>query len=185
MADLYRIKTVFTGVAGSPYYNTLYFLGSAGSASQAAADVAGFWGTVDGFIKNSLTWDIDTDVEVIESSTGNIVSVVGVSPASGTGGDSGDMLPPATQALIRWRTGDFVGGREIRGKTFVPAITENQSTAGQPAGTLITALENAAAALVGSPNAQLVVYSRKNKAFATVSSGSAWGQFAVLRSRRD
>lgn len=185
MADLYRIKTVFTGVAGSPYYNTLYFLASAGTASQAAVDVAGFWGAVDGFIKNTLTWDLDTDVEVIDSTSGNIVNVQSVSPASGTGGDAGDMLPPATQALIRWRTGMFVGGREIRGKTFVPAITETQSTAGQPSSALITALENSAAGLVGSPNAQLVVYSRKNSTYAPVTSGSAWGQFAVLRSRRD
>lgn len=185
MADLYRVQTVFTGVAGAPYYNTLHFLASAGSASQAAADAAGFWGVVDAYISSGCTWDLDTDVEVIDDVTGNIQNVVQVTAASGTGGSSADMLPPATQALIRWRTGSFIGGREIRGKTFVPAMTETNSTSGQPVSAMLTGIDNAALALYGSPNSQLVVYSRKNGQYASVTAASTWAQFAVLRSRRD
>lgn len=185
MPDLYRVQLVSTGVAGSPYYTTFHFLASGGSASQAATDAAGFWAVVDGYMDSSLTWDLDTDVEVIDSATGNIVSVQNVSPASGTGGATGDMLPPSNQALVRWRTGQFVGGREIRGKTFLPAMSELNSAEGQPATAMITGIENAALALVSSPNSTLVVYSRKNAQAATVTVGSMWNQFAVLRSRRD
>lgn len=185
MADLYRVNIVSTGVAGSPYYTTMHFLASAGTASQAATDMAGFWAVVDGYMDSSLTWDLDTEVEVIDSATGNITSVESVSPASGTGGATGDLLPPATQGLVRWRTGFFVGGREIRGKTFLPAMSEINSAEGQPATAMITGVENAATALVGSPVAQLVIYSRKNNAYAPVTSSSMWAQWAVLRSRRD
>lgn len=185
MADLYRVQIVSTGVAGSPYYTTFHFLGSAGSASQAAVDAAGFWGVCDGYMSSSLTWDLDTAVETIDSNTGNVIGVTDVSPASGTGAAAGDMLPPSNQGLVRWRTGQYVGGREIRGKTFLPAQMEANSTSGEPTSTMITGVENGALALWSSPNSQLVVYSRTYNAYAPVSSGSMWGRWAVLRSRRD
>lgn len=185
MADLYRVQIVATGVAGSPYYTTFHFLGSAGSASQAAVDAAGFYGVVDQYMSSDLTWDLDTVVETIDSSTGNVVGVSDVSPASGSGAASGDMLPPANQGLVRWRTGNYVGGREIRGKTFLPAQMETNSTSGQPASAMITGVENAALALWSSPNSQLVVYSRTYNAFAPVTASSMWANWAVLRSRRD
>lgn len=185
MVDIYRVQLVSQGVAGSPYYTTFHFLGASGSPAQAAADAAGFWGAVDAYMDSSLIWDLDTAVETIESTTGNIVGVTDVPPASGTGGTTGDVLPPATQALVRWRTGQFVGGREIRGKTFLPAIGEINSVEGQPASAMTTGIENAALALFSSPNSQLVVYSRKNGQAAPVTAASLWSEFAVLRSRRD
>jgi len=64
-------------------------------------------------------------------------------------------------------------------------MMEANSVSGQPSSTMITGVENAATALATSPNAQLVIYSRTNNAYAPVSSSSMWAQFAVLRSRRD
>lgn len=185
MANLYRVQTVFTGVAGSPYYSTFHFSAGFGSASAAVAAAGGFWGVVDASLYNELTWDIPGEVEVINDETGNIIAVENATPQNGTGALSAQPLPPATQGLLRWRTGSFVGGREIRGKTFVPGLTISAAADGQPTPTIITALENAATALVGSPSAQLVVYSRTNGTSAPVTASSAWGQFAVLRSRRD
>lgn len=185
MALLYRVQTVFTGVAGSPYYSTFHFSAGFGTAANAVAAAGGFWSVVDGFMADDLDWDIPGEVEVINDETGLIVNVENATPQSGSGALTSQPLPPATQGLIRWRTGSFVGGREIRGKTFVPGLTVTHSDEGQPNTALITGLENAATALVGSPTAQLVIYSRKNGTSAEAVSSSAWGQFAVLRSRRD
>lgn len=185
MPDLYRVQIVSTGVAGSPYYTTFHFIASAGTASQAAVDATGFWGTVDQYMDSALTWDLDTAVETIDSNTGNVVAVTDVATATGTGGSVADMLPPSTQGLVRWRTGNYVGGREIRGKTFLPAMTEVNSTDGEPIAATITGIENAALALWSSPNSQLCVYSRTYNAYAPVSAASMWARWAVLRSRRD
>jgi hypothetical protein len=185
MANLYRVQTVFTGVAGSPYYNTLYFAAGFGTATAAVTAAAGFWGTLDGQMADDITWDIPGDVEVIDDATGNIVNVENTTPQNGSGSLTAALLPPSSQGLIRWRTGTFVGGREIRGKTFVPGLTVSASTDGQVSTAMITAMENTATALVGSPTAQLVVWSKKNGQSATVVSSSAWSEFAVLRSRRD
>jgi hypothetical protein len=185
MANLYRIRTVMTGVAGSPYLNTLFFQEATGTAQQAVTAVATFWGAVDAQMHQDVIWDIEQDVEVIDDTTGQIQSVVTTTGGSGNGALTDDLLPPATQALIRWRTGVFVGGREIRGKTYIPALTEVSSVAGQVASSAQTAFQNAANTLVGTANANLAVWSRKNGVSEDVTSGSVWNQFAVLRSRRD
>lgn len=185
MVDLYRVRTVFTGIAGTPYLSTMYFRTIDGTAQQAVNAVGAFWGAVDGQMHTDLLWDTDSDVEVISDATGQIVSVQSTTPVSGGGALSGDILPPATQALIRWRTGSFVGGREIRGKTFIPGLTETAATSGQVTTATLTAFETAAATLQGTANANLVVYSRANNTHAEVVSSSCWAQFAVLRSRRD
>ncbi len=132
VANLYRVQTVFTGVAGSPYYSTFHFSAGFGSATAAVAAAGGFWNAVDGSMFNECTWDIPGEVEVIDDSTGNIIAVENATPQSGTGGLSAQPLPPATQGLIRWRTGQFVGGREIRGKTF-RACADRERLDGRPA----------------------------------------------------
>lgn len=185
MANLYRIRTVFTGVAGTPYLSTMFFQEATGTAQQAATAVSTFWGAVDAYMHQDVLWDIEQDVEVIDDTNGQIQSVVTTTGGTGNGALTDDLLPPATQGLIRWRTGVFVGGREIRGKTFVPAMTESSSNAGQIAGVVQTGLQNAANTLVGTANANLAVWSRKNGVSEDVVSGSVWNQFAVLRSRRD
>lgn len=185
MTNLYRIKTVFTGLAGSPYLNTMYFREIDSTAQQAADRAAAFWNSADSLMHTDLTWDTEADVEVIDDTSGNIVRVDNTTPSSGAGGLTADVLPMATQGLIRLRTGSFVGGREIRGKIFVPGLTESASTAGQPNASAVTTLETAATALIAAGGANLVVYSRKNGTYAEVVSSSMWTQFAVLRSRRD
>lgn len=185
MANMYRVRTVLTGVQGSPYLSTMFFQEGAGTAEQAVAAVAAFWGAVDGVMHSDVTWDIEQDVEIVDDNTGQIQGVAATSGGTGVGTVTGDILPPATQGLVRWRTGVFVAGREIRGKTFIPALTETAAISGQMANGTQTILEDAANALVGAAGANLCVWSRKNGLSEDVVSGSVWNQFAVLRSRRD
>jgi hypothetical protein len=93
----------------------------------------------------------------------------------------------ATQGLIRWRTGVFIAGRELRGRTFIPGATESRSANGRPDSTYITTAETAAQDLLDNAalGAALVVYSVTHRQVELVQSRSVWGQWAVLRSRRD
>lgn len=181
---MYRVRVNFSGISGSPYVATHYFEILGGTAQQAATAVGTFWGAVDNVLSNNLQWDLDTAVYSIDAATGQPFDVVQVTPASGTGGVAGDILSPASQGLISWRTGVFTNGRELRGRTFLPAIPEAQST-GAPIAGFITAVSTAAGAFIADANSDLQVYSRKHGVHASAVGGGVWNEWAVLRSRRD
>lgn len=183
-----RIKVTWNAPQGAPYYTTFYFGGdTAGEADAAAAAVADFLGVVDGNIATTYSWTIDTEAEFVDPVTGNITGVETVAGPTGTGGGSGDPLPFTSQALVRWRTGQFVNGREIRGRTFFPGFVETSSTGGGVTASLIPGMNTAATNFVtaSSGGGGLVVYSPTHGLAAQVTVASTWNQFAVLRSRRD
>jgi hypothetical protein len=124
-------------------------------------------------------------VATVDSTTGDITALTAVTSQTGTGGSVGDALPYATQGLVRLRTGFFVGGKEIRGRIFIPGLTETDSDIGVPSSFVVGAWNTAVAALIADANSVLLVYSRKHAAGEAVVSGSAWNKWAVLRSRRD
>ena len=54
MATLARVRTIFTGPAGSPWYSNLYFDAATGTAQNAADAAAPFWGAVDNLKKSTV-----------------------------------------------------------------------------------------------------------------------------------
>src|SRR3990172_6405745 len=113
---MYKVVQVATGVAGSPYYITGYFDLLQGTA-QAAAD--SWRAMISGGVSTytaPLIFDPITEVQKVLATTGDLVGLVSVSVAAQTFTGAGDPLPPATSLLLRWRTGEYVGGREIRGR---------------------------------------------------------------------
>jgi len=103
-----------------------------------------------------------------------------------TGTEGTEKLPPATQGLIEWRTGFFVGGREIRGRTFIPGLSNSSSAAnGVPTSTWLTLAAAASTAIIGWTSSDFVVYSPTKHQKALVTAGQPWNEWAVLRSRRD
>lgn len=169
--------------------------GAFGSAQGAIDAVDDFWNAMLATMAAAISYSVLPEVTTIDVSTGEATAVETGTGQTRTGYAAGDVLPPATQGLIRWTTGVFIGGRQIRGRTFIPAQLEaNSSAAGAPAGTLVTAAAAAITALNGSTEV-FCIYSRpqKNSAgsiiragqAAAVNAGSLWDQFAVLRSRRD
>jgi hypothetical protein len=132
-----------------------------------------------------VDWTTQADVDEIESTTGALAGVETTVPVTGTGSSVGDALPAASQALVRWRTGQITAGRELRGRTFIPALVEASNDNGQLLAASRTMINTAAAALIADVNSGLVIYSRTHNAFHIVQTGTAWTDFAVMRSRRD
>lgn len=184
-----RVSTEWSGtMQGLPYFSNLYFGGTTdGEADAAVAAVTAFWQAVDDRVANNLTWTISSDVESIDLLTGNVIAVFSTPGGTGSGAETGDLAPPYTQGLIRWRTGVYSGGREVRGRTFIPGVTENQNTEGVPVATYISGNATAAQTLItaSAPAGNLRVYSPTKQLASTVTSASTWNQWAVLRSRRD
>ena len=181
---MYRIRTIWTGPVGTPYLSTHYFNEGAGTAQQAADAVAAFWGAVDNFVNSACVWRVDNAVYTVNSGSGLATGISTVVGGTGTGSGAGDMLPLASQGVVQWRTGTFVGGREIRGRTFIPGISETYSV-NAPTSTVIAGVNTAAANLIADANSILDIYSKVGHTETAVAAGTMWNQFAVLRSRRD
>ena len=183
---MYRVRTVFTGTPGAPYLSTMYFAQSAGTAQQAATAVGVFWGAVDAVLSNSMNWATEADVAIVNAADGAVTAAVATTTSLGTGSLPGAQLPRASQGLIRWLTGVYVAGRQVRGRTFVPGLTEDANTTD---GILVPAtaatIDAACATLIGSANADLEVWSRSLGQSNVATVGTTWAEFAVLRSRRD
>jgi len=183
---VYRVRTNITGPAGAPWLSTMYFDVVGGlTAANANAAVGTFWTAIRAHIATGTSIATEAEVGDIDIATGELTGLFPVTPVVTTGSGATDALPFATQGLLRWRTGVFVGGREVRGRTFLPAPIEGDSVVGIPSATYISNINSAAATLLGSAVADLMIYSKKNRDAVPALSGSVWNKWAVLRSRRD
>lgn len=184
MADLYRVRTALTGTYGGSMVSTMFFDSSVGTAQAAADAVRAFWNDVKAVLSNQLTANVEPTVYTINPTSGLAVGTSSTSTTPVVGTSSAEQLPPATQALITWHTGVFIAGREVIGKTFIPGMTEDDSTAGVPSSGLISGLQTGATNLGSGGPPQFVIYSRKHLLYETAGLGAVDTVFAVLRSRR-
>jgi hypothetical protein len=182
---VYRVRTQIIGGAGGSELSTHYFSIIGGlTAANANAAVGAFWLALKPYISQTLTMRTEAEVVEVDPLTGNATGAVAVTPVSNVGTATGNLCPNAAQGLVRWRTGTFVGGKEIRGRTFIPGPTVTHLGAGVPTSTYINAVSAAAAALIADANSDFMIYSRKNAEQVPALTGSCWEQFAILRSRR-
>ena len=188
MAELRQVDTVWTGLAGSPYFTQLTFEKQAGNATPIAAAVRTWLNSMSAMLAIGLKAQIGAEQTIIDSTTGQPVGLESSAaqlPVDFTGGT--DALPPANQFLLRLATSQFNAGRRLQGRVFIPGTREVDSVNGTVDSTRLTALNTSAAGLVTATATigKWSVYSRTHKAWASVDSATAWSQFAVLRSRRD
>jgi len=189
MAILGRVRTVWTGVAGSPYYTNLYFLTDSGGGDlQTAVDAwTAFLDANDTNFTADLSLAVEPDVPLIDSTTGLLVGNATVAPSTVTPAGGGEKLPLFTQALVKTTTAIIANGRRVRGRIFLPGMQEtNNTTDGVPSGALVAGINSSFATfLAAAEPATLQVFSRTHFVTGAVNDGSMWTQWSVLRSRRD
>lgn len=187
--SLTRVTTRFVGgpaVGGG--INKLYFEDSLAPADAAGA-VQDFWTACAAVQVNTLQMIVDGTMEIVDVESGQVTGLATTDTVTITGANNQDPLPKASQGLLRLRTGDFIGGRERRGRIFVPGLLEANNDAGQVGTSLRNALNTAGEILTATDF--FAVYSRPapdapgSGAFSLVASVDCWDQWAVLRSRRD
>lgn len=185
---MFRVRTQFTGVQGSPWLSTFFFNAStydSASAAAAASATGAFWTSVKTLQNANVNFATLAQVDVIDPS-GTHSGAFNTTPVTGVGGAAGIMLPSAVQGLCQWRTGTYVNSREVRGRTYIPGLTVAAvQSGGLLASATSTAIQSAITTLLGNATAHLAVWDRKWAGGITVASGSPWSSFAVLRSRRD
>jgi hypothetical protein len=184
VSNLKRISVLYTGLEGLPGTNTIYGHEDGVSAADQVTAVRNFFGAIAGSLKSGLSIQINSVVEIVDSTNGEITGTDDTS-AGGTvnGASSQQLLPLTTQALVQLRTGTFFTGRELRGRFFIPGWCETENDAGKPTSGALGLVNTALDTLVGSAN--LAVFSPTKFQWASVSSAQMWSEWAVLRSRRD
>ena len=186
MPSMFRVKTSLVGGPGGDQLTTMFFRDDGVLTAQHAADaVRLFWNQVQPDISSAYTAHILSEVDRVDVATGQPTDAVNTTTLPVVMGDAGDPLPWQTQGLVEYTTGIYLAGRQVRGKTFIPGPTETRNTAGVPVASYITDGNSAISTLVGDVLSDFGVYSRKHRAFVTVTGGSTWPKWSVLRSRRD
>lgn len=185
---LNRVRTIVSGVGGSPYYLTGYFNPTAGTPQQQVNAWHGFCipGTVAADVPVGSSWVTSGEVQRINAATGDVIDVETVNDVTINGTYVVNLLPRASQALCRWRTGIFYGGREVKGHTNIPLQTVNTlSPQGGLTSGAVGGILARAAALVADPVTEFCVWSRKQGVGEVVTGTGVWNQYSQLRSRRD
>lgn len=181
---LYKVKTLWSGGPGGAGVSTMWFDAAGGTAAQANTAVGAFWTTVKADVYLALSFATDSIVYTVDEATGLNIAATGVTPVTGTGSAAGDPLPYATQGLVQWRTGQYINGREIRGRTFLPGMLEANNTNGVPTTAFLGRINAAAATLIADANSDFNVYALSAHNAQTAISGTTWVNWAQLRSRR-
>ena len=192
-----RVRTVFTGVAGTPWYSNIYFMddGATPIGTLAIGWVADYWNAHKPGITSQVSWSVLSEVVTLDEATGDLESVYTGTSSPNTGSASGQPLPWATQVLARQGTAGIVHNRRVRGRIFIPGFTEDSTTTGRVPSATQTAVAAAGTALVAASTSLWVVWSRpfagtednpaRDGTRWQVTGNSCWDQFAVQRSRRD
>lgn len=179
-----QVRVGWSGLGVSDSVSVLNFLDSVASAQAAVDAVESGFAIFMAEISNDYTMTVEPVVRDINTATGQLQGLEGVTTSPITGLNSAAPLAQATQALIQWRTGTFVNGREVRGRTFVPGATATWIDDGEPDSGALSLLGAGGLDVIAESGDTLAVWSRSSGTAHAVSSVSVWTDFAVLRSRR-
>lgn len=199
--SLVRVQTVWSGIAGAPYYTNLYVIGpvSTNNGNDCATAWRVFLNSLTALLVNGMVATIDPELLEFNETDGTVTGAGNTVQAPVTFTGSGDALPHANQALIQWTTNGIVHNHRVVGRTFIPGCREiDNSASGVPAASVGTPLQTAIDTFLSTMSGRMRIWSREVKAENATSTvparpGSAWPiqsgkvapYWAMLRSRRD
>lgn len=179
-----RYRIVTTGFIGAPGYNIIHTAGD--TLDEAEARALPLIDFIDDFAAvqaQGVTITLDPVVNLVDVLTGDTTGSV-LLPGFTRQGAFGVVEAPAGICLLaRWRTGVYVGGREIRGRSFFSGLGDIAGSEGTPDAAPYLTASQAVDTLVSAGD--LVVYSPTRGVAAPVTDGQIWNRFALMRSRRD
>ena len=183
--------------ANTPGGLSTFYFGGDHDAHYYRESVAFLMNAIKYYLQSTTSVVIDPIVQTITPATGAITAEETDSEAMSVTGThtDGKVVPNASQALLQWRTGVYRAGRQVRGRTFVPGISDDLVTAGELPSATVSAFQTAQSDFLDSAG-DFGVWSRpvaadpdhdqvaRAGAFTPVSGGTTWSELAVLRSRR-
>lgn len=191
---IYRVRSIWSGFQGAPGYTNLFFSNDSvdpAGASQTGATVRSMFAAVSTILAGPVSIQVQPTVDIFALGTGQITGQVTMStvpgPVNGVG--TGAYSAP-TGAAITWVTDAYANGRRRTGRTyFVPLTNNAYESDGSLSAAALTALDNAADAIVGAVGTTPVVWHRAvagaGAEASVITAARIKDSAAVLRSRRD
>jgi len=186
MADLRRVEVVWQGLAGGSGLSVFY----TPFGVDATADLQTFFGAIKSRFPTGQSWSCQGSGDVISDATG---AIVGGWTAGTTWSDSGSAGAVAyaagVGAFVRWGTGTIVGGRRLKGRTFLTSIEAvNYDGQGTIVAACLTNFNTAAGVLAAT--GKLMIWHRPSPggsdgSSGAVTSGSVPDKVTWLQTRRD
>lgn len=161
---LSRVSCAWQNFPGAPGVSHFYYGTSLGDLpTQNNIDaIRAFFNSLSTFLPTGLTVSVPRSGDRINDTDGKIIGTweVPTAPATVTGAGAGNYAGNAG-AVIHWLTASVVNGRRVRGRTFlVPLVATAFDPQGSLASGTVTALQNAANALVGQVDGAPSVWAR-------------------------
>ena len=182
MPELKRVRVGWSGWAGGPGVSTFLFESAGAPPLVDLRTMYAAWAPI---IPTGITLQIENTGQTIASETGQAVGAwsAGAQTAIACTGAGGYAAPAG--CYVSWRTGVFLGGREIRGKTFiVPLVAGAYDGTGTILDQNRQAVENAAKAFIATGGSTMRIYNRSQFGFGGVTSATVPDKVVVLTSRR-
>lgn len=194
MAQVWRVTVDWSGGKIGTGFSNMFFNTGVSTAQVAADAVRKFFSdsySIGAGLPTGVTLNFRPIVDTVEATNGEQTSTTAVvAPAPVVGSDS-TRYAAVAGACVTWRTGEFINGHRITGRTFlVPVGGGVLGTDGTLDTTFLGFINTAAAALVASPT-EFVVWRRPTAPAATdgtthlIAAGTCRDKTAYLTSRRD
>lgn len=184
MVALNRYRVIWTGGSGGTGLSTFY---SADTSVTLLSDIRTFFNAVKGYFTDDVTWSFPSAGDTIESSTGVLVGAwTATTQTPVAGGATGPWVAGVGLRCV-WETGAVIGGRRVRGSTFLTGLQGAAFAAdGSIDATVHTNVQAAADALAAT--GEMIVWSRpgpSGSGTSAVSSARVPDKVSWLRSRRE
>lgn len=183
-----EVTTSWTIPSGIATKSVMYFA----DGSDLATCRERIWGSFNGFmdsIASGVSFSVDPEARVLNPATGVLLGLVSdATPRTASGTGAARPVADATQVLLRWFTGQVIGGRFVQGRTYIPGLDANLLTGGNLSSGAQADFAAGALAVI-TPSVGFGVWHRpKNGAGGQLVQCTSVGvnaELAVLRRRRN
>lgn len=186
MASVRRIEVVWQGLTGLPGLSVFHSLDS---VSGALAAIRAFFLATQSLYPSGLTLSFPNSGDVFDSATGTLTGGWSDTAVANVPGSGAGAYAAGVGMFVKWNTGAIVGGRRLKGRTFLCPLGNDRYDAG---GTIVdgsvTTVQTAANTLVATGT--MNVWHRPTSpggsdgALHVVTSATPLDKVTALRSRR-
>lgn len=181
MTTVHQMRISWTGLKGLPGVSTFY---CQAPVATVMPKIRTFFESLVGVLPSGLTITYPTTGSDVDTATGDVIGTWSAAGNSATLGTATGSYAAPAGAAITWHTGLYLGGRELRGRTFiVPMALAAYQTDGTLFDSTRSAMLSSANTLATSIDS-IAVWSRSGGAYSPVTSATISDKVAVLRSRR-
>lgn len=185
MPSLRRVEVPWTGLTGLPGLSVFY----TDAASDVTTNLATFFNAIKGAFPAGLQWSIPSSGDEIDVATGLLTGGWAGGTAAVVAAGPNTSYAAGVGAFVRWGTPLIVGGRRLKGRTFLaPLLSSLYDSSGTIDNANLGAMQSAASTLAAA--GKLVTWHRPSAgaptggASATVTSAQVPDQVTWLKTRR-